>query len=349
MDIGRYGDLVDLRFIHDEAEFVRLKREWNHLLSHSVVDVPFLRHEFQSTWWRTLGGGEWSQGELWIAAGRGEAGELLGLAPCFRNVSEPENPKIMLMGSKEIADYLDLIVSPTYLTLFSQKLIEELQAFPESIWKQVDLYNVPEWSPTVETIVEIARDHGLRVESERLQPCPWMKLEGDWGTYLSRLNKKQRHELRRKFRRAESFEGGIRFRLLSRHEELKTGIGAFLDLMSFDPQKVTFLNRKMRSTISEMIAQAFENGWLILAFLETNDEVIAGYLNFDYNGQIWIYNSGIHPDYRDLSPGWVLLGHIIQWAIENGRRGIDFLRGDESYKYQLGGHDRYIRHIVLSR
>jgi CelD/BcsL family acetyltransferase involved in cellulose biosynthesis len=166
---------------------------------------------------------------------------------------------------------------------------------------------------------------------------------------LAQLKKKQRHELRRKIRRAEAHEQKISLRIISTREELGKGSDAFLSLMAHDEKKAEFLTPKMRTHLREMITMAFENGWLMLAFLELATLPIAGYLNFDYRNRLWIYNSGIHPDYYDLSPGWVLLGYIIQWAIKNNREGIDFLRGDEAYKYRLGAEDRFIHRLIISR
>jgi CelD/BcsL family acetyltransferase involved in cellulose biosynthesis len=36
------------------------------------------------------------------------------------------------------------------------------------------------------------------------------------------------------------------------------------------------------------------------------------------------------------------MGQVIQWACENGRPEFDFMRGDEEYKYRLGGVDRFV-------
>ena len=38
--------------------------EWNALVEEGLSDVPFLRHEYLSSWWHTRGGGEWQQAEL---------------------------------------------------------------------------------------------------------------------------------------------------------------------------------------------------------------------------------------------------------------------------------------------
>ena len=40
--------------------------------------------------------------------------------------------------------------------------------------------------------------------------------------------------------------------------------------------------------------------------------------------------------------GWVLLGNVIEWCCENGRREFDFMRGDEDYKYRFGGVNRFV-------
>jgi CelD/BcsL family acetyltransferase involved in cellulose biosynthesis len=44
----------------------------------------------------------------------------------------------------------------------------------------------------------------------------------------------------------------------------------------------------------------------------------------------------------ELSPGWVLLAHVIQWCTEHGRSEFDFMRGDEEYKYRFGGINRFV-------
>ena len=85
------------------------------------------------------------------------------------------------------------------------------------------------------------------------------------------------------------------------------------------------------------IRTAFEQGYLWLAFLEIGGVKVAASLNFDYKNKLWGYNSGVSREHMELSPGWVLLAHTIQWCCENGRYEFDFMRGDEEYKYRFGG------------
>jgi CelD/BcsL family acetyltransferase involved in cellulose biosynthesis len=89
-----------------------------------------------------------------------------------------------------------------------------------------------------------------------------------------------------------------------------------------------------------------KRGWLQLNFLVVNDTPVATYLNFDYNDHILVYNSGLDPaEYGHLSPGIVLLAYTIEHAIELKRDVFDFLRGDEQYKYRMGGTDTSVMNL----
>jgi CelD/BcsL family acetyltransferase involved in cellulose biosynthesis len=76
----------------------------------------------------------------------------------------------------------------------------------------------------------------------------------------------------------------------------------------------------------------------------------AALFNYDYNGRVWVYNSGFDPEaFSHLSAGVILTAKAIEKAIENGRTAFDFLRGDETYKYRFGAEDTTVHRIVLER
>jgi CelD/BcsL family acetyltransferase involved in cellulose biosynthesis len=338
---------MQLTFHHDDAEFTRLAGEWNALLSRSASDVPFLRYEYVRAWWSTRGGGEWEQAELWLGVGRDSAGALQGIAPLFRARTPAGSDGLMILGSIEISDYLDLIVPPGSAMEFADDLLRAVGDSAASGPKALDLYNIPEASPTLGALEAAAAVRRWAVTRERLQPCPVIALPGSWDDYLSRLEKKQRHELRRKLRRAGAHPTPARLRLVGPGEDLEAATESLLRLMAYEVRKTGFLTESMRRQFRATVQAAAENGWLQLAFLDVGGVSAAGYLNFDYGGRIWVYNSGISPEHTALSPGTVLLAHLIRWAIENGRSEFDFLRGDEPYKRHLGGVDRVIHRLTL--
>jgi CelD/BcsL family acetyltransferase involved in cellulose biosynthesis len=322
---------------------------WNRLLQSAATNVPFLQFEYVKNWWQTLGGGEWENADLRIIFGRDDHGQLLGIAPFFRTQLSDQSFVYMFIGSIEISDYLDFIVAPENRVEFTEKLFRYLHQQDANEWSKVDLYNLPDWTTNNKQLKSLSEEMGWGFREESLQPCPMIALEGDWDTYLMSLKKKQRHELRRKLRKAESYPEEVSFHILTKDDPLEESIATYIQLMGYDPRKSEFLNPKMEKNIRELINIALAGDWLVLAFLEVGGTKIAANMNFDYGNRLWVYNSGIHPDYYDLSPGWVLLGMTIQWAIEHGRNALDFMRGDEEYKYRLGGQDRQISRVQIHR
>ncbi|HCR70188.1 MAG TPA: hypothetical protein DIW23_01990, partial [Anaerolineae bacterium] len=92
-----------------------------------------------------------------------------------------------------------------------------------------------------------------------------------------------------------------------------------------------------------------KNNYLWLGFLEIDGVKTAASLNFDYENKLWGYNSGVSQAHRDLSPGWVLLAHTIQWCCDNNRYEFDFMRGDEDYKYRFGGVNRFVMRVKINK
>jgi CelD/BcsL family acetyltransferase involved in cellulose biosynthesis len=323
-----------------------LEDEWNELLEQSISHVPFLRFEYLQTWWQTRGGGEWPQAELAIITAENE-NVLVGIAPFF--LTEREGKRcLMFLGSIEISDYLDLIVREQDLRPFLKGLMDFL---PDSglDWETVELFNILENSPSLPALAQAASEAGLRQETTRLQHSPFIPLPADWETYLSGIDKKQRHEIRRKMRRAEEAAGEVRWYIVEDGSTLEAETEGFLRLMSNDEDKAKFLTPAMRAHMQLAVRCAFEAGCLQLAFLEVKGEKAAGYLNFDYLDKMWIYNSGLDFKFSEYSPGWVLLANLIRYAIETGHAEFDFMRGNEDYKYRFGAVDRYVMRLKVSR
>jgi len=334
----------------DFSELESLAPEWNAVLAESVTNVPFLRYEYLHSWWETRGGGEWHAAELAIVIAR-QAGKLVGIAPLFSALNRDGLPALMLLGSIEISDYLDLIVHPANLKSFLTGLIDFIDASGNGLagWNTLDWQNLLETSPTLPVLKEDAERRGWVFHQNQTYHAPSIPLMGDFDAYLCGIDKKQRHEIRRKMRRALESEITVRWYVVTNAASLDDEVDDFLALMAEEPEKARFLTQPMRKQMHLSCRAAFENGWLQLAFLEVGGKKAAGYLNFDYLNQIWVYNSGLNRSFLELSPGWVLLGYLLQWANENKRSHFDFMRGGEEYKYRFGAVDKFVVSAKVSR
>jgi CelD/BcsL family acetyltransferase involved in cellulose biosynthesis len=256
---------------------------------------------------------------------------------------------MLFIGSIEVSDYLDILARPEDIERFCDGLLRYLANDHATNWKKLDLCNILDDSPALKALTTAAREIGWTVAEEVLQHSPFITLPGDFNEYLASIDKKQRHEIRRKLRRLET--SGVPYRWYTTTEEYKIpgDIDSFLKLMSFDEQKAAFLAPLMRTHMENVIRCAFQADCLQLKFLEIDGIKVAGSLSFDYLDRLWLYNSGINPDYAEYSPGWVMLAELIRWTCEHHYRELDFMRGDEEYKYRFGAHDRFVKKLLITR
>lgn len=341
---------MQLELHRDPSIFETWRTAWNALLPRSVSPVPFLRSEYQQTWWTHRGGGEWPQAELLVLGARDPAGQLAGVAPLFWTPQPESPPALMFIGSAAVSDYLDLLVSPPQVEAFCTALLERLTQPDLPGWGSLDLCNLPAASPTRGALQRAAAARGWRLTEQTLpDPTPVIPLPETWEAYLEMMDKKERHELKRKLRRVSGAEAPVTWRMVTGGEHLAAEAETFMRLMACDPAKARFLTPAMRAQFTELIGAAGQNGWLQLAFLEVDHAPAAAYLNFDFNNRVWVYNSGLEPRFNSLSAGWVLLGYLIQWAIENKRAAFDFMRGSEDYKYRFGAVAEPLYRLQISR
>ena len=323
------------------------EKDWDTLLQKSGVNVPFLKYGYLKRWWEHKGGGEWPDAKLLLIS-TWENDSLTGIAPLFTAEHEGKQ-KAMLLGSIEISDYLDFIYEPQNAREFFSQLCTFLSNDASEAFENILLYNIPESSPSIALLEEECRKHGWQMQTERAYHTPVITLAQDWDTYLAGLDKKQRHEIRRKLRRTEENEAAIQWYIVKDKDSLEGEMDDFFTLMVLDESKQEFLSDDMRAQMRSIIEWAFDEGILQLSFFSVDGRKAAAYLCFDYMDRIWVYNSGYDPQFREFSPGWVLLSYLIQHAIETGKHTFDFMRGDEDYKYRFGAEDSFVLRTEITK
>lgn len=347
--------------------FTALESEWNYLLKKCKVNTIFSTYEWQTTWWNYLG-----DGELWILAFRhANTDELLGIAPLYRFIygesggkddggrSEilPElmgKSQLTLVGCVEVSDYLDLIVARGWEEDVYRCLLKWLQSDHAPQWDIFDLCNLPEESQTYQRLPTIYEQAGLQVEVRQEDVAPQLPLPATYGRYLQeQVDKKQRHEIRRKQRRAErETEVGFYIIGLEPHAEpydLESEMNDFLRLQRISRvDKAKFMTPEMEYFFRAIARRMYDAGCLCLCFLTLNGDKAATQLTFAYDGCFLLYNSGYDPDtYKQFSPGWVLQAYSIQYAIADGYRLYDFMQGDEEYKYRFGSQEYKVMRTIV--
>ena len=336
---------MELKHINDFSE-IRLE-DWDELLVKSETNFPFLKFGYQRSWWEFKGGGEWPlDSDLHLIAGY-QDGSLAAIAPLF-SPSNTDEKKLLLLGSIEISDYLDFICPHHDKKEFLGLLLNFIHSEMNEI-RQIDLVNIPDKSTTIELLKVISGEYGWVSDIQPAYHTPVIHLAQDWETYLAGIDKKQRHEIRRKLRRADENSDTVKWYIANNRDTLDSEIEAFFTLMEMDADKKKFLTPQMRAQMSDVIHWAFNEGYLQLSFMQIDGKNASAYLSFDYGQHLLVYNSGFDYSFSEYSPGWVLLSYLIQHAINTGKSYFDFMRGDETYKYRFGAQDGFVMRARLNR
>ncbi len=325
--------------IRGEAAFSELGGEWDALLARSMTNTPFQTLAYQRAWWEHVGP---EGAQLVTVICRNDSGELAGIG-CFFILDEA----VHFNGCIEETDYLDLICPAESAEELWRAVIECLLA--TGGWNALDLCNIPAGSPTRTVLPHIASQLNLSFDESVIEVCPVITLPETFDAYLESLDSKQRRELSRKLRRAEGSE--VETTIVGPTADITAEVDSFLELL----QKSTFEKRDWlddgrRALFHDVARAALDGGYLQLMFTAAEGRRAAALFNFDYDGRIWVYNSGLDPSaFAALSPGVVLTATAIEEAIKLGRETFDFLRGDEEYKYRFGAVDTRIYKARLER
>lgn len=259
---------------------------------------------------------------------------------------------------------MNLFQSEVYLSLFAKHFCRE-QDIVEGIWEKHQnklillgmkpILGEQEVTDYAKTDIQVLPPGKIQLDFVR-QDCvtwnnfgpgkpqevsPYIDLPAAWEEYLLTLDRKNRKELKRKFKRLET----VSYEFIQ-----ENNLPEFFRLHRLsDPAKNKFMSQEM-ADFFQAVYQVEIPGWQArLDFLKIEDKPAAGIMSFVSDKEWWLYNSGYDPQFSYYSAGLLLKAQSIKRAIEAGKRKYDFLRGSERYKYELGAKDLQLYRIEIGK
>ena len=113
--------------------------------------------------------------------------------------------------------------------------------------------------------------------------------------------------------------------------------------------KAAFLTQPMERFFLALGETMAAHGWLRLHRLSISGEAAALILCWETQNQLMLYNSGFDARFRDLNVGLASKVICLRDAAQRGLPRVNFLRGDEPYKFELGGQPRPVQRLQLRR
>ena len=320
-----------------KEDFDSIAWEWECILPHTGANTIFITPWWQQLWWNRYGDDD---AELEILSIR-DGGTLLGIAPLMTR-----GDTLSFLGDTDLFDYHDFLVREGSEDTFYNTLWQHIESMD---WQKMELKSLRESSETLHRFPAFAQTSGWTATVTDEDVSPFADLDASWDEYVAGLRKKDRHELRRKLRRLNNGNEASQY-AFDDPGEIANAMPEFFRLMRASrPDKDDFLTSDREQFFSELAQELSSRDQFRLFFLEINDIRVASCICFDYNGSYLLYNSGYDPEYSSLSVGLLNKALCIQDAIESGKSKFDFLRGDERYKYNLGGTNQTIHELVITR
>lgn len=319
-----------------KEDFGALASRWESLLSQSPAQSIFFTPQWHELCWQSLRADGW---QLFLLSVRAN-GSPIGIVPLCRRKSS-----VCFIGNVEVSDYLDFVFQEGDEESFYGAILSALKS---EDWDTLDLHCLRSGSPTLTHLPPLARAAGFSVTLEEETVSPAVDLPDSWEAFLASLNKKHRHELRRKIRRLAQNDTSRCYSLQG--EDLAGGMDDFLRLHRVSShEKAAFMDRQMESFFRTMVDRLAPWNWARLYFMEVDGKRVSTALCFHYGDEVLLYNSGFDPGYGWLSVGLLLKAFCVRDAIEAGKKRFDFLRGSEHYKYELGGADVPVYRCLVQR
>lgn len=357
---------------------------WDRLLARMHSPTPFSRWTFHRAWWDAYGAGAHEQylvcvptshaiGIDWSAARAivplmhrhevepQDAASHTSVRPHEPTTTPvPGEAKAVFFGASYHADYASVLADPADLPAAALATARALAQTPDSAhgstpWDVVDLRRLRPTDPALTALESaLSAQSGWRVVREQEDVCPVVSsVSGDWDEFLASLDKKARHEIRRKLRRAEAV-GPLTIEI---EPPTTAAVDAFIALhrMRFGEDGLFPNNqggersRHFVHRLAELERNEAGGGQLHVALVRCGTRLIFAALAFDDGMTVFLYNAGMDPSAAETSPGISGTALYFQDRLAAGRRRFDYLRGNERYKYEWGAIDEPIERLLVTR
>ena len=322
-----------------KAELAALRICWNRLLNESPRPVPFLTWEWVYTWWEHF----CENSRLLVLVARNSAGATVGIAPLrlvrrktFQLLPVWTIEFLGYKGSVVCSDHLDFITTHENRLQINEALVNAIFDI-QGEWDALNLADLAEDSLIPEILQRKCNKRGQFTARTLAEICPYVLLPSTWTNLLTSLKKKRR-----------SFVKTKRQRLLSSFDtqfvrDLKPAdVAGQLELLAElhtlsrgrKGERGNFANARYRNFHHAVAARMAEAGYLYIARLDCNGRTVAMVYGYKMGSTLFYYQTGYDAAFANHGVGGVLLGMVMQDAIEVlGITELDFLRGAEPYKY----------------
>ena len=313
-------------------QFFDLRNCWNEVLARSRDDSAFLTWEHIAVSVKHLKKNQ-ALKILYITNGN----KIIAIAPLRQSIHTFKN-----LFRYSVIEALDYGGATDYTGLIlTENPFESLQLFltylkRQNNWDYFYINDIPEKSMLIDLLIN--NRHALpKIEITQGEICPYITIPDTTENFLKDLKGHFKKNLRRSLRNLEKDHGKVELKAYHDLGTLENTMQIFFDLH----QKIwvarnkpgAFSSQKNREIFMDRAKLFAEKDWLALNFLTVNDIPVSASYSLKYKQRLCNCLNGFEPEYASYSVGNLLHMKVIEKCIQNDFKEYDFMKGDESYKF----------------
>ena len=312
----------------DVEDLAPLAESWNAL----AAGVPFRSWDWCSIWWRHYG----ADGKWFTPTILDEAGSLAGIAPWCVSRTAGRGRVVRFLGSGEVAsDYQSILCRPGREIEVSAALADWLTGEALGEWDLLELIGVDAEDPAVACLAIQLAERGATVHQRDGLNCWRLEFPENWDVYQAGLSKSHRKQMRRLETRYLD-TGRAVLRATDSDADFDPAMETLIDLhqrrWQAQGEPGCFASPRFEAFHRQIGRRLLQQGLLRLYRLELDGRPIAADYGFTGGGLLYAYQGGVEPEALEDEPGRLMNVASLRRAMQEGLRGVDFLRGDEPYK-----------------
>jgi CelD/BcsL family acetyltransferase involved in cellulose biosynthesis len=318
--------------ITDAGRFAAIRPAWQQLWE-SAGGYIFQSHDWIAAWHSAIS--ERRDIKLQVAVAW-DGDQLRGVWPC--SIQRRSGLRVLTWAAQLFSDYCDCLVDPG----------DEGDGIVALLWDTIvryggfDLISLQQLRPDARCRLYLDQlaSEGTRLQyGQRSERC--MRIENQWPdgeTFFRSLNKKGRNNHTRGKRILGELGGDVSFRSIEPAEV----VGGLLDeiielkqgwLRANDPNSTLLGHDAL--VLRAILDRALRSGLARIFLLECGGKIAAASVNFVYAGRMEAYFTSYDATFDRASPGTILIVEYSRWSFDRGLRHVDFLRGEEAFKFRM--------------
>ena len=331
-----------------EEVFDSSREDWKQLFA-GVNCSPFLSWEWLSTWYKCFGA---NSDPIVLKAYR--QNQLIGLLPLYsqeKKILGLKLKRLGFIGETHGADYLDLIAKPEDKSEVLSAIFDFLKK--EQCFDLICFDNMASDSPSIGFLRDFSKRMTkgvLRYSALTTEVCPQIDLSGGWEAVLKQS--KRASNFKRRLKQLQKMPG-FEFRSITAPDEAEEAFERFYRLheqrWSGNGGSELSGHPRLASFHRDLVPKLAQAGLLRFDELWVDGECRSSVYGLEKGNTFYYFNSGYDLEWSNLSVGLVLIGLSVKNSIERGNSLYDFLRGDETYKFDWANQKSELVNLNLSR